>query len=623
MCGIVGIASCSPVSNRAWLSVARDEMIHRGPDAAGEWWSADSRVGLAHRRLSIIDLSGLASQPMLDPDQGLAIVFNGEIYNFKELRDELISHGHRFHSSSDTEVLLKSYCHWGVDFLTRLNGMFALVIYDESREEMILARDRAGEKPLFYRLEGEALYFASELKALLVNSDFPRRINPISLDCYFAMGYVPADNCILSGYNKLPAAHAMSFCVRSGSSKIWRYWDLPECQFDLREDRNISETLLLDELENLIEDAVARQMVADVPVGILLSGGLDSSIITAMAVRHSKNVRTFSIGFKGHSRFDESSHAKMVADHFCTEHTVLHADSNLAELLPMLVRHFDEPMVDSSMFPMWVVSNLVKRHCKVALGGDGGDELFGGYDQYSSLLRMKSLQSYVPAWLRYRMSIMAERNLPVGFKGRNYILGLEADLKNNLPFHARLFDYNSRQRLMGMISPEAFCAENIFMNRIVGNADLVQRAIRSDFKNYLVDDILVKVDRASMSNSLEVRTPFLDYRLIEFAFGRIPSHLKATRNERKIFLKRLACRFLPSQYDFDRKQGFTIPLADWLRAGEMRDLFWEVLTDPGSVYDSTMTLALLKSQDRGYSNTERLFSMVQFEIWRKMYSIEL
>jgi asparagine synthase (glutamine-hydrolysing) len=623
MCGIVGIASCSPVYNRAWLSVARDEMIHRGPDAAGEWWTADSRVGLAHRRLSILDLSDLASQPMLDPDRGLAIVFNGEIYNFKELRDELISYGHRFHTSSDTEVLLKSYSHWGVDFLARLNGMFALVIYDESREEMILARDRAGEKPLFYRLEGGSLYFASELKALLSNSGLPRRINPLSLDCYFAMGYVPGDHCILSGYNKLPAAHAMSFCVRTGRSRTWRYWDLPECQFDSGDDRILSETYLLDDLENLIEDAVARQMVADVPVGILLSGGLDSSIITAMAVRHSKNVRTFSIGFKGHSRFDESSHAKLVADHYCTEHTVLHADSNLTELMPLMVRHFDEPMVDSSMFPMWVVSNLVRRHCTVALGGDGGDELFGGYDQYSRLLRMKSMQSYMPAWLRYGMSIFAERNLPVGFKGRNFILGLQADLKKILPYHARLFDYNSRQRLMGMTSPGKFGAENLFMNRLIENSDLVARATRTDFTNYLVDDILVKVDRASMSNSLEVRSPFLDYRLIEFAFRRIPSHLKVTRNERKILLKRLASRFLPSQFDFHRKQGFSIPLADWLRSGDMRELFWEVLTDPGSVYDSTMTLALLRGQDEGYSNTERLFSMVQFEMWRKMYSIVL
>ena len=266
MCGIVGIASKTPVAQRAWLAEGRDAMTHRGPDDAGEWWSDDSRVGFAHRRLSIIDLSPAGHQPMSNAAGTLHIVFNGEIYNFADLREELVAKGHAFRSHSDTEVILAAYREWGFACLSRLNGMFALALYDRSNDRVLLARDRAGEKPLFYRIDHGTLRFSSELKAMLADAVLPRRIDPQALDCYLSMGYVPGDRCILQGFNKLPAAHALTFEMRTGEVKVWRYWELPE--LDGASSGPDAEAILLDELESLLEDSVRRQLVADVPVGV-------------------------------------------------------------------------------------------------------------------------------------------------------------------------------------------------------------------------------------------------------------------------------------------------------------------------------------------------------------------
>lgn len=366
MCGIVGIAGKSPELDRRWLATGRDSMTHRGPDDAGEWWSADGCVGLAHRRLSIVDLSPLGHQPMHMPDRGLSIVFNGEIYNHNALRDELSRLGSTFRSHSDTEVLLAAYAAWGEECLSRLNGMFAFAIYDALQQKVFLARDRAGEKPLFYRWANGSLQFASELKALLANKANPRRINSEALDCYLAVGYVPGERCILQGYNKLPPAHALRFDLQSGQVQVWRYWRPPELAAAQSTPNEVS---LLDELETLIEDAVRGQMMADVPVGVLLSGGVDSSLVTAMAVRASNKVQTFTIGFPGHGKLDETEHARLIARHFGTRHTELMAEDATVDLLPHLARQFDEPMVDSSMIPTFLVSQLVRQHCTVALGG--------------------------------------------------------------------------------------------------------------------------------------------------------------------------------------------------------------------------------------------------------------
>jgi asparagine synthase (glutamine-hydrolysing) len=618
MCGIVGIVSNSPQAQRAWLAIGRDAMTHRGPDDAGEWWSGDGRVGLAQRRLAIIDLSPAGHQPMHDASGTLSIVFNGEIYNFTDLREELIAKGHSFRSHSDTEVVLAAYREWGTDCLVRFNGMFAFALFDARQHTVLIARDRAGEKPLFYHQANGVLSFASELKALLADPALARRIDPEALDCYLAMGYVPGDRCMLQGFHKLPPAHALLFDLQTGKAKSWRYWQLPELT---TAQGTLEESVLLDELEALLEDAVRRQMAADVPVGVLLSGGVDSSLITAMAVRASSQVQTFTIGFPGHGMLDETEHARLIARHFGTRHTELMAEDATANLLPRLARQFDEPMVDSSMIPTFLVSQLVRQHCTVALGGDGGDELFGGYGHYSRLQWMQKNLGAIPLPLRNGIVLAAEKLLPVGMKGRNWLQGLGGDLKKGLPLMAAYFDATTRGRLLSAQSGWHAQAEDVLLSRLPVHPDLLQRATRMDFSNYLAEDILVKVDRASMLNSLELRAPFLDYRLIEFAFGKVPSHLKATSQDKKILLKRLTARVLPPEFDRQRKQGFSIPLGQWLKGGAFRALFTEVLRDPECSFDAGTVDSLLRGQDQGRSNSERLFALVLFELWRREYGV--
>jgi asparagine synthase (glutamine-hydrolysing) len=618
MCGIIGIASKLAVASRAWLAAGRDAMRHRGPDDAGEWWSAEGAVGLGHQRLAIIDLSPGGHQPKQDITGELIIVFNGEIYNFVDLRRELIAKGHNFRSHSDTEVILNAYREWGTRCLARLNGMFAFALFDARQQTLFLARDRAGEKPLFYHQANGVLRFASELKALLADPALARRIDPAALDCYLAMGYVPGDRCLLQGFNKLPPAHALSFDLRTGQINVWRYWQLPELA---PAQAPLNEAALLDELETLLEDAVRCQMVADVPVGVLLSGGVDSSLVTAMAARASSQVQTFTIAFPGQGRLDEAEHARLVSRHFCTRHTELMAEDASAGLIPRLARQFDEPVVDSSMIPTFLVSQLVREHCTVALGGDGGDELFGGYWHYSRLQWMQQNLGWIPYTLRRGIARSAEKWLPVGFKGRNWVQGLGMDLGSGLPLIATYFDATMRRRLLKAGAGWSLMAEGLHKDRVPVNADILQRATRMDFSNYLAEDILVKVDRASMLSSLEMRAPMLDYRLIEFAFGKVPSRLKATPTEKKILLKRLTARILPPEFDQQRKQGFSIPLGDWLKGGTFRKLFDEVLRDPQCSFDAKTVDGLLRGQDKGRSNGERLFALVLFELWRREYAV--
>lgn len=620
MCGIVGVASSEPVKRRDWLAQGRDALRHRGPDDAGEWWSADGRVGLGHRRLAILDLSPAGHQPMLDEQGELVVVYNGEIYNFRDVRAQLEERGRRFRSQSDTEVLLGAYRQWGVACLERLNGMFAFALYDQRKRQLFLARDRAGEKPLFYWLAPGELRFASELKALLADPQLPRRLNLDGLDCYLAFGFVPRDRCILQGFKKLPPAHALLFALETGSSRVWRYWDLPP----VPEARQLAdETCLIEELEFLLADAVRRQLVADVPVGILLSGGIDSSLVTAMAVRANSPVKTFTVRFPGHGHYDETEHARLVARHFGTEHVELDAAEVTPELLPRLARQFDEPVVDSSMIPTALLCQVVRQHCTVALGGDGGDELFGGYAHYPRLVRLHQAAGWIPLSLRGAIAAAATVALPVGMKGRTWLQAFGADFVQGVPLIASYFDQRTRARLLdGAPKKRSFVAEQIRQEAVSLEGDLVERATRADFRLYLAEDILVKVDRASMLHSLEVRAPFLDYRIVEFAFRKIPSRLKATAHGRKILLKRLAGRVLPEGFDTERKQGFSIPLASWLRGGPWLRFFREVLmSDKGGPFDRRCLERLLDGQMKGRSNSERLFALVLFELWRREYRV--
>ena len=621
MCAIIGIVSFSSPVCRELFIAGRDAMAHRGPNDAGAWWSTNGMIALGHRRLSVMDPSSNGHQPMQDRSNKNLIVFNGEIYNFKELRLELILLGHTFVSDSDTEVILAAYSEWGVDCIKRFNGMFAFGILDQSNKILFLARDRVGEKPLFYYQDTNSFRFSSELKGLLVDPSLPRQIDHGSLDCYLYFGFVPGAQCMLRGFSKLKPAHALTVSIETGDILEWCYWNLPTPPHGKA--LSFNENELLEKLEDLIEDSVRRQMIADVPVGVLLSGGVDSSLITAMAARSSSNIQTFTVCFPGYKQEDESGHARLVANYFGTKHTELVAEGLTEGLLPCLARQFDEPMADSSMIPTYLVSQLVATQCVVALGGDGGDELFGGYQHYSNLQWIQNNLGWTPKALRKSMAYFARQFLPVGMRGRNYFFALETDLKTELPLTTFLFDKKIRGELLSGLGAYRLVGELVHRNTPLGYGDIVQRATRSDFLNYLPEDILVKIDRASMLSSLEVRSPMLDHRIIEFAMGSIPSHLKATQGTKKVLLKRLTETLLPPTFDRRRKQGFSIPLDEWIRKGPFRHLVREVLLSPGCAFNKTTVTRLFHEQDKGFNNGERLFSLALFELWRKEYSVKM
>jgi asparagine synthase (glutamine-hydrolysing) len=598
MCGIAGIATVHGRVEREAIVRMREMLVHRGPDDAGDWISDDLRVGLGHRRLSIVDLTPAGHQPMVDARA--AIVFNGEIYNHVELRDELAATGYHFRSRSDTEVILAAYARWGTDCVMHLDGMFAFALCDLAEQRVLLARDRGGEKPLYYSLSGGVLRFASELKALLADPAASRRIDPRALDAYLAFGYVPGELVIFEGVAKLPPAHALVFDLADGDTRTWRYWQVPDLAADERD--------LESRLEASLERAVRRQLVADVPVGVLLSGGIDSSLVTAMAARAGRAVRTFTVKVPG----DDVAHARRVAAHLGTEHIELPADELGVDVLPLLARQLDEPMADSSVIPMYALSRVVRRHCTVALGGDGGDELFGGYAQYNRLLWTQQRLGWIPRPVGRAVAHIAENQLPVGFKGRALMQSLHADLNAELPVTPTMFDASTRAKL-GRWEPvaEALAPQP-------RAPDLLQRATRADFAMYLPDDLLVKVDRASMLCSLEVRCPFLDREVIELAFRDVPSELKASVTTRKVLLKRLARRLLPEGFDLERKQGFSIPLADWLTRDPWRRTAREIVGE-STLVDRDVALRVLN----GPRNQERVFALVMLELWRREYGASL
>jgi asparagine synthase (glutamine-hydrolysing) len=621
MCGIVGSVSTNRSLPRPLLLQMRDTLHHRGPDDTGAWWSEDGLVALGHRRLAIIDLSPAGRQPMSDSADRLQIVFNGEIYNYQELRRELETRQHVFRTASDTEVILEAYLEWGDDCLRRLNGMFAFAIYDRTQRRVLLARDRAGEKPLFYRLDKGTLIFASELKALLADPSCPRVLDPDALDFYLAFGYVPGNRCLLSGIHKLPQGHALVFTLSSGEARTLRYWELPQPAGEpVPHDDE-----LVAELEGILLDSVRLRLIADVPVGIMLSGGVDSSLVVAMAARvSSRRVKTFTISFPGYGAFDEAPYAREVARHFDTEHVELAAEMATVDLLPELARQYDEPIADSSMVPTYLVSRLIRREATVALGGDGGDELFGGYWQHTWVQQQARMGGWIPKPAKRFARSAVSRLLPVGTIGRNYLFGLTAEWPMNIVQFNMFFDGDARQRLLaplGAARPRPGAPEAYKAGLCADRETPLQQATALDFRTYLVDDILVKVDRASMLSSLEVRAPFLDPRLIEFAFRRVPDRLRATAHERKILSRRLAERLLPRTLDLRRKQGFALPLRKWFQ-GDWGRYIEDVLTGgEADLFDRRIVRQLLAGQRGGFSNMQRLFALTMIELWRREYRI--
>ena len=609
MCGLVGFAGCESIDPES-IARLRDRLAHRGPDNAGLWKREDGRVVLGHRRLSILDLSSAGHQPMLSVSGRYAMIFNGEIYNYVELRTELKKLGHVFQGSGDSEVILAAYAEWGEKCLRRFNGMFAIVIHDSgdanTPASLFLARDRAGKKPLYLARHNGALAFASELKA--IPEEFRGGLNLYALNFYLALGYIPDVLCITEGVSKLPPAYAARYYTESGEYRQWCWWSLPLLMTTDME----SVDDLLDESVALMHDAVRLRLRSNVPVGIMLSGGLDSSLVVASAAHALTKVKTFTIGFPG-SRLDETNYAAIVARHFNTEHHVLSLPEPSLSVLDELVPLLDEPLADSSIIPTYLVSKMTVGHVKVALGGDGGDELFGGYDDYTTALCDAARINWLPQSLIKCMALTAGQ-LPTGMRGRNRLYSLRGGAYQSLVWGSPYFDAPARRKILtpdavailgdDFMAPEKFRLE-IFMQ----GRDPVDSMTRTHFKSILPDDFLVKVDRASMAVGLEMRSPFLDYRLVEFAFSRLPSFWKARGSEGRRLQKLIGRRLLPAELDLDRKQGFSIPINDWFRKdGASLSPF-----KFGGVINHKEVQAQLNGLTCGRANGSRIFALLMLE----------
>ncbi|MDD3883609.1 MAG: asparagine synthase (glutamine-hydrolyzing) [Gallionella sp.] len=610
MCGILGYLSPESASQEAFIA-SRDRLVHRGPDDAGVWQNTDGTVMLGHRRLAILDLSAAGHQPMASDCGRYTIVYNGEVYNYLELKKELESLGWGFRGSGDTEVILAAYRLWGEVCLHRFNGMFAFAIWDngdgQTPPTLFLARDRAGKKPLYYAHAGRKFAFASELKA--IPKSMLGSIDLQALNHYLALGYVPGSLCIAEGGNKLPPAHAARFRADTGELKVWRWWALPE----YRPSPAAKVEELVEEADALLREAVRLRMRSDVPIGVLLSGGLDSSLIAACAAQvASRPIMTFTMGQPG-SGLDETHYAAVVARHVNTDHHVLELSRPSLDVLDELAPYVDEPIADSSIIPTYLVSKLTAQHVKVALGGDGGDELFGGYGDYTKAFADEARMGWVPAPIMRGVAALAGR-LPTGVRGRNRLYALKGGPFQSLVWGSPYFDAVARKRIMPADAVEAlgasFMAPELFRVQLFqeGKAP-VDAMTRTHFGSILPDDFLFKVDRASMAVSLEMRAPFLDKALVEFAFSRIPSEWKVRGTQGRRLEKLLAKKYLPPELDVNRKQGFSIPMDEWLRNAEA----WRIdsIGQRLAPWINAAELARLRlGQQAGRQNGSRLFALI-------------
>ncbi len=573
MCGICGVISINKIEKKELLVMA-GEIKHRGPDAEGSFVAQASGkwVGLGHRRLSIIDLSDTANQPMSDEDD-LVIVFNGEIYNFLEIREKLIKGGYSFKTKSDTEVILKAYREWGIDFVNKLNGMFAIGLLDLKNRILYLIRDRIGIKPVFYFYKGGQLAFSSELKALFKLQNFDKEIDFVSLNDYFSLGYIPYPSTVFKNSYKLEPGHYLRYDLKTGAIKKIKYWEIDcSCRDKITDINEIKEIL-----RGLMKDSVKKRMISDVPLGAFLSGGIDSTIVVAtMAELSSKPVKTFTIGFEGEK--DEREYARLTAEKYGTEHTeeILSFD-NFRDIIPELIYQMDEPFADHSMIPTYLVSKYAREKVTVSLSGDGGDENFGGY------VRPYMFSKYFEKYLKipYALRFLSEKIIlcpTMKFvshftkkKRRLYkfceILSSRGDeqiishmFQVTKIIKKSLYSKGFKREIEENYSPSIFTGQ---LN-LTKEFSLPQWNMCHDLKNYMVNDILTKVDRMSMLNSLEVRVPILDHRIVEFAL-KIPTEYKLKGNISKWILKETFKDKIPEELFSLPKKGFGIPLKKWVK----------------------------------------------------------
>jgi asparagine synthase (glutamine-hydrolysing) len=617
MCGIAGILRRDPaaVVDRSLLQRMTRVIAHRGPD--GESLHFDAGVGLGHRRLSIIDLEG-GTQPIFSADGALAIIFNGEIYNYKEIRSQLERAGFQFKTRSDTEVIVHLYNQVGADCVHSLNGMFAFAIWDNRSRTLFAARDRLGEKPFYYSsLPDGSLAFASEIKSLLeYDRDAARKLDPEAIDEYFAYGYVASPRSIYAHIRKLPAAHTLTW--NEGRISVARYWSHLDAVAAPAPDA----ATLLRQVEDLVRDSIRLRLRSDVPVGAFLSGGIDSSLIVAMASEVAESrLATFTVGFT-EKDFDESPYARAVAERYGTEHhELIVGDINL-DMFPDLVRQFDEPFADPSAIPTYYVTRAASQHLKVCLSGDAGDELFAGYPQYV-LEPAEAWVDRVPPVLRRLLFGVPAAIIPDHVRGKGWLSRMSVDGAVRYQRTIGILDDVERRALLKRsagIRVDRGAA--LLRPYFTAGRPEIEARILADQGTWLTDDILVKVDRNSMMNSLEVRVPFLDHRLVELA-NAMPLSLRMKDGKQKWILKALLESRVPAGITDRPKQGFGMPIRDWLR-GSYRGLAEDLLlndSNPSFEYvDPVAVRRLFDAHQRGSRDlSDRLWSLMWFEQWCRTF----
>lgn len=620
MCGICGVwyFDGSTVADPELVCSMRDQMLHRGPDEAGLY--SDGSVSLGFRRLSIIDLRG-SHQPMSNEDQAVWLVFNGEIYNFQALRDQL-SARHHFRTSGDTETIIHAYEEFGSACVKDLRGMFAYGIWDAHQRRMVLAVDRFGKKPLYYLLDHERLIFASELKSILQHPNVARDIDLDALDEYLAYGYIPPPRSIFTSIRKLPPGHTL-VVTQNGSSVLDQYWQPRLAPPDEKFMRSADD--LAAELREVLLEAVRLRMISDVPLGAFLSGGVDSSTVVGLMSKVSNTaVKTFSIGFD-ESFYDETSYAQIVAEHCNTDHTREVIRPDVVGILPKLIRQFDEPFADSSMIPTYYVSQVARKYVTVALSGDGGDEVFGGYHWYRYAVRQRFLQALVPATLRPFIARLGGA-LPKGTKIGPYLSVIQEPVSYWTmhtdffsPLHRQMLYTNDLRSELVHFPGEQ---QKIDSFKRAATIDALSQLQYCDLTHYMPGDILTKVDRASMLASLEVRCPLLDHVVFEF-MARVPSRYRVNLVNSKVLLKKAVGDIVPRQILSRYKRGFRIPLGEWLRgplAGLLRDSLLSHGARSQTLFNAAHVRDLIAEHSNGAEDHgSRLWALLMLELWMQEY----
>jgi asparagine synthase (glutamine-hydrolysing) len=617
MCGITGFADFNKKITREQLTNACDSLQHRGPDDGGTAFfeTTEANVGLGHRRLAILDISPLGHQPMYSDDKSVIILLNGEIYNFKELRVELEEKGHRFLSNSDTEVVLKAYQQYGTDCLSRFIGMFAIAIYDSNLQKVFLIRDRPGVKPLYYYFADGCLLFASELKAFHQFPNFKKEIEDVAVSLYFKYGYIKAPYTIFKNTHKLLPGYIATLNLKDQSLQLTQYWNVLD--YYKKPVIAIDEIEAVDELETLCTSAFQYRMVSDVPVGVFLSGGYDSSLVTAILQKNTTNkIKTFTIGFQDEV-FNEANHAKMVAQHLGTEHNEYYCTTKEAqEIIPSLPYLYDEPFGDSSAIPTILVSRFAREKVTVALSADGGDEIFAGYNRYDQLARIYKVQKKLPFFVR---NTGTQLLLSLAGKSMRHQKIAALLTENSLLSTSDLVSMHFLTKdLQKLIKNQSLHDQPLNEVGSIPDLGFINTLLASDYKIYMPDDILTKVDRATMSVGLEGREPFLDHRIIEWA-AQLPVELKYKNGNKKYLLKQLTHKYLPVEIMNRPKMGFGIPFGNWLK-GNLKPLLLETVNEESlarqNVLNKKYVLDLLDEYFAGKSKDDwQVWLIFMFMLW--------